>query len=637
MSHLSEHNLSPEHLSELLPQYDAEHFIAQGGMGAVYKGRQISLDRDVAIKILLREVSESEEFQESFISEAKLMAKLNHINLLGVYDFGTIDDMSYIVMEYVEGGSLHEACWNQKIDAVQAITIIKGICDGLSHAHNSGIVHRDIKPANILLTQDAVPKVADFGLAQRSDADKPGLMMGTPGYTAPEVFDDPDQAGQLADIYSVGVILHQLLTGLDPSGSMVPPAQATNNIRLDAIWRKATNIQPAQRYTSIDAMSQELDKWLDAKKNLLQAGAPAAFNVTQQKFVVSKNSGVGTFVKVALICAVAAIGFFLYKNSQTPNEDLSNDTNHADQYLNSFTEEPAPEPDVKASPPKHEIEPLPNPEPSHSEPIKEPKTTLKLEPMDEPEPTEKPKVTKKLPLGDADLHDKAISLIDAAREDRDKERAQNSKLFQSQISSLSRNEKEDVETFVKDLKKHIVNNRIPKTNNLEGISPKLVDAIKEAQTKDKAIDTNHQTNLTRIRDAYVTRLLDAANKEAEQQMKYRLSAQAENATELDAWVKLLSPLPEEEPMELVRWNSNSFVGKWEMVNHTGIELWVAHPGGRLTVVDRKWEAEWIILEDGTLELKWGGKKNPYVLQRDGSGWVGKTSYNQDIKLTPGDW
>ena len=170
-----------------------------------------------------------------------------------------IRDRPYIVMEYVNGQSLHEAAWNQAIQPSQAVAIVKGICDGLAHAHRHDIVHRDIKPSNILLTPEAMPKIADFGLARATDSDKSGLVMGTPGYTAPEVFHDPAQAGKLADLYSVGVILHQLLTGIDPAGSLGPPTQVTGDPRLDAICRKATHITPSQRYHGIEALASDLN------------------------------------------------------------------------------------------------------------------------------------------------------------------------------------------------------------------------------------------------------------------------------------------------------------------------------------------------------------------------------------------
>lgn len=312
---------SPESLAELLPQFDVEFFIAQGGMGAVYKGRQISLSRDIAIKVLPHEVGESEEFRESFISEAKSMARLNHSNLLGVFDYGTVEGMPYIVMEYVDGGSLHQAAYNQAVEPVQAVAIVKGICDGLAHAHEHGIVHRDIKPSNILLTQKAEPKVADFGLAHAADSDKPGLVMDTPGYTAPEVFQDPNQAGALADIYSVGVILHQLLTGIDPAGCMEPPSQPSGSLRLDVIWRKATHIDPAQRYATVDALSADLEKWIAAKQKSAAGARPAPLHTPARPVMVASNEGSGFAGKLAVIGVLVALVVLAYQVLKDREED----------------------------------------------------------------------------------------------------------------------------------------------------------------------------------------------------------------------------------------------------------------------------------------------------------------------------
>ena len=138
-----------EELDGLLDGYHFESFIAQGGMGAVYLARQTSLDRQVAVKVLPREFSEDEEFIKSFQSEAKLMAKLNHPNLIGIYDFGDIDGMLYIIMEFVKGKSLHHSAHGKAINQETAVDIISAVCAGLDHAHDAGILHRDIKPANI--------------------------------------------------------------------------------------------------------------------------------------------------------------------------------------------------------------------------------------------------------------------------------------------------------------------------------------------------------------------------------------------------------------------------------------------------------------------------------------------------------
>ena len=189
-----------EEVQASFPELEIEGMIGRGGMGAVYKATQRSLDRAVAIKILPREFGADPEFRKSFETEAKAMARLNHPNLIGVYDFGDVDGMPYIVMEFVNGKSLYHSAWNKAIDPEQAVSIVKGICHGLGHAHENGVIHRDIKPANILLTPKAEPKIGDFGLARPTDAEGHGLVMGTPGYTAPEFLEHHERADRRADM-----------------------------------------------------------------------------------------------------------------------------------------------------------------------------------------------------------------------------------------------------------------------------------------------------------------------------------------------------------------------------------------------------------------------------------------------------
>lgn len=252
------------YLAELLPAFEFQAFIAQGGMGAVYKARQKSLDRDVAIKVLPRELGEDEDFKESFRVEAKAMARLNHPNLIGVYDYGDVDGMPYIVMEYVDGKSLYHSAWNKQVEPNQAVAIVSGICAGLGHAHENGVIHRDIKPANILLTPKAEPKIGDFGLAQPAEHEGSGVVMGTPGYTAPEVIQDHSKSDQRADLFAVGVILHELLTGQRPDGDDSNPRRRSGDAKLDAIWKKATQPNPAHRYASAEEMAKDLKDWADA-------------------------------------------------------------------------------------------------------------------------------------------------------------------------------------------------------------------------------------------------------------------------------------------------------------------------------------------------------------------------------------
>jgi serine/threonine protein kinase len=254
---------SLEVLSGLLPAYEFDSFIAQGGMGAVYKARQRALDRDVAIKILPRELGEDPDFRQSFETEARAMARLNHPNLIGVYDSGDIDGMLYIVMEYVNGKSLYHSAYNLAVDPEQAAALVKGICDGLAHAHENGVIHRDIKPANILLNEKVVPKIGDFGLARPADSASPGLIMGTPGYTPPEIYDNPEHADVRTDIYAVGVILYELLTGHKPEDEdMQPPSTLVAcDKKLDVIWQKSTDPEPSRRYENAEDMAKDLAGW----------------------------------------------------------------------------------------------------------------------------------------------------------------------------------------------------------------------------------------------------------------------------------------------------------------------------------------------------------------------------------------
>ena len=457
---------SPEYLAGLLPNYDIEHFIAQGGMGAVYKARQISLDRDVAIKILPHELGEDPEFRESFESEAKSMARLNHPNLLGVFDFGNAGGMPYIVMEYVNGQSLHDSAWNQAIEPSQAVAIVKGICNGLAHAHGNGIVHRDIKPSNILLTQMAEPKIGDFGLAHAADSDQPGLVMGTPGYTAPEVFQDPGQAGPLADIYSVGVILHQLLTGIDPAGVMEPPTQVTGNPGLDAIWRKATQTNPALRYPSIAAMGTDLEDRATPKSTAHLSSRPAPSVRRVRQIRVKKAGGIGGILKLITICILAATVVYTYRNLQdrkmvivvgTAAANGANQVKPSDTAADPAPTEPvAPDPGAKSRPKsetgrnRHREEPVPSP-------------------VVDPKPEEKP-VTE-LPPGDPDLQTRAVGLIADARKKRDKALAENVRSLLSDLAGRARSARSDEVTRVERFKKEIAGNRIPIIDDAKSSAP----------------------------------------------------------------------------------------------------------------------------------------------------------------------
>ena len=270
-------------LSKLFDGYEVISLIATGGMGAVYKASQVSLDRDVAIKLLPVEFGKDPSFRNQFEAEARSMAKLNHDNLIGIYDFGEADGMPYIVMELVAGKSLYHSSYGKAIDETTAVQLVIGICRGLAHAHEANIIHRDIKPANILLDPNAKPKIGDFGLAAASDSEhsEDGPIFGTPGYVAPEILSNPKAIGVQSDIYAVGVILYELLTGKLPEEPASPPSSiAKCDRRLDPIFKKATRRNLALRFQSADEMADDLEKVLP---NIGASGQKAVRTVADRK------------------------------------------------------------------------------------------------------------------------------------------------------------------------------------------------------------------------------------------------------------------------------------------------------------------------------------------------------------------
>lgn len=264
---MTEDNIQPiffeaptlEELDVLLHGYKFESFIAQGGMGAVYLAKQTSLDRQVAIKVLPRELGDDVKFRESFQAEAKHMAKLNHPNLIGIYDFGDIDGMLYIIMEFVKGKSLHDSAKGNPIMQETAAGIIRDVCYGLDHAHDAGILHRDIKPSNILLGKGIKPKIGDFGLARPTGNVESGIIYGTPGYAAPEVLSAPDAVDAKTDIFAVGVMFYELLTGQLPDQLYVPVYELADvDPRFDNIIRRAIHHKPAMRYASAANLAEDI-------------------------------------------------------------------------------------------------------------------------------------------------------------------------------------------------------------------------------------------------------------------------------------------------------------------------------------------------------------------------------------------
>ncbi|MHC4068037.1 MAG: serine/threonine-protein kinase, partial [Planctomycetota bacterium] len=213
-------------LAEQFQQLEGIELVGRGGMGAVYKACQKQLDRMIALKILPDARAESEAFAERFMREARSLAKLNHPNIVTVYDFGhTESGLYYFIMEFVEGTDLRDVIEAGKLSPLEALAIIPQICEALQYAHEEGIIHRDIKPENILINKKGRVKIADFGIAKlldnpddQSTLTQAGHKMGTPHYMAPEQIEHPHQVDHRADIYSLGVVFYEMLTGELPLG-----------------------------------------------------------------------------------------------------------------------------------------------------------------------------------------------------------------------------------------------------------------------------------------------------------------------------------------------------------------------------------------------------------------------------------
>jgi tRNA A-37 threonylcarbamoyl transferase component Bud32 len=253
-------------LAPLFPQLEIIELIGQGGMGAVYKVRQKELDRIVALKILPPGFGDA-AFAERFAREAKALARLNHPGIVTLYEFGRSDGLFFFLMEFVDGATLRQVLHGGRISPREALAIVPGICDALQYAHDQGIVHRDIKPENILLDRRGRTKVADFGLAklmesgggvsdsQASAPAAPSLttqaskVLGTPQYMAPEQVDHPAEVDHRADIYALGVVFYQMLTGELPGRRIEPPSKKVHiDVRLDEVVLRALENKPELRY-----------------------------------------------------------------------------------------------------------------------------------------------------------------------------------------------------------------------------------------------------------------------------------------------------------------------------------------------------------------------------------------------------
>src|ERR1022692_2902574 len=302
-------------LAKLFPQLEILELIGKGGMGAVYKARQPSLDRFVALKILAPRSGGDLDFAGRFTREARALAKLSHPNIVAVYDFGQTENLSYFIMEFVDGPNLRQA---GKLSPREAMEIIPQICTALQFAHDEGIVHRDIKPENVLLDKKGRVKSADFGLAKILGQEPQAFrltgakdIMGTPHYMAPEQVEHPQDVDHRADIYSLGVVFYEMLTGELPLGKFQPPSQKVQmDVRLDEVVLRSLAKEPELRYQHVSEVGTRVETIASSPE---QPPAPATGIVKTESGMKPARpwrrgafAGIGVFLAILVAAVVWA-------------------------------------------------------------------------------------------------------------------------------------------------------------------------------------------------------------------------------------------------------------------------------------------------------------------------------------------
>jgi len=305
----------PAESARQFPQLDILELLGQGGMGVVYKARQRQLERLIALKILPPQIGLTEAFAERFTREARSLARLSHPRIVMIYDFGRTEaGLYYFIMEYVDGTDLRRVIQTGELSTSEALTIIPQICEALQYAHEEGIVHRDIKPENILLNKKGQVRIADFGLAKLLDRPatgptstltKVGQQMGTPHYMAPEQIEHPSGVDHRADIYSLGVVFYEMLTGELPLGRFDPPSQrAQVDIRLDNVVLRTLEKQPERRYQHVSEVKTDVES-ISSGGQTVVSYHPATDDKLNDIRQRTKAPGIGLMIAGLINCGIA--------------------------------------------------------------------------------------------------------------------------------------------------------------------------------------------------------------------------------------------------------------------------------------------------------------------------------------------
>src|SRR6476659_5608674 len=308
-----------------VPGYNVEAELGHGGMGIVYRAWHLRLRRRVALKMLLAGAHAQPAERERFQREAEAVAGLRHPNIVQVYDVGDHEGWPYFTMELLEGGSLAQALLGAPQPASQAAALVATLAEAIQVAHRGGIVHRDVKPANILLTAEGTPKIADFGLARHFEGEPAltlsGARIGTPSYMAPEQFiGKAGTIGPAADIYALGVLLYEMLTGRPPfrgetaseterqaiHDEPVSPSRLNSKVPrdLETICLKCLHKDPQRRYASASALLEDLQRF---QRNEPIAARPPGLAERAAKWVL-RHPTHAAILAASLVLAILLVG-----------------------------------------------------------------------------------------------------------------------------------------------------------------------------------------------------------------------------------------------------------------------------------------------------------------------------------------
>ncbi len=330
-----------------LPGYEILGILGAGGMGVVYKARQVRLDRLVALKMIRAGAGARESDLARFEAEARAVAAIDHPNIIKIYEIDEHDGLPFFALEYLAGGSLAERIAGKPVAVDEAARIVEVMAHAIDVAHRHGIVHRDIKPANVLLAPDGMLKIADFGLVKRLESDsgqtREGSILGSPSYMAPEQTIGAEKAGPAADQYALGATLYEMLTGRPPfrgtsvldtldlvrNREAVPPSQFLPRLPrdLETICLKALEKEPARRYPDVAAMAEDLRRFRAGEPIVARpiSGPERAWRWCLRNRRLAALGGVAAALLVAFVASLAAFSITVAaKNNQLDraNHDL---------------------------------------------------------------------------------------------------------------------------------------------------------------------------------------------------------------------------------------------------------------------------------------------------------------------------